>query len=140
MQRRRGFTLIELLVVVAIIGVLARLAIPKFAHTKEKATLATMKADLRNLVSVQEAFFSDNRDYARKMGAKQVNGTGGAGTLAYTPSPKNVITITRQSITGWSARATNTTVKGKIKTCGIYVGSGKAPNKAVKKEGAPACY
>ncbi len=64
MQNRKGFTLIELLIVVVIIGILAAIAIPKFANTKEKAVLAGMKSDLRNLVTAQEAFFSDNQTYA----------------------------------------------------------------------------
>ena len=57
---RKGFTLIELLIVVVIIGILAAIAIPKFANTKEKAYVAAMKADLRNLVTAQEAYFADN--------------------------------------------------------------------------------
>jgi len=140
MSNRKGFTLIELLIVVVIIGILAAIAIPKFANTKEKAVLASMKSDLRNLVTAEEGFFSDNQDYSGTLGAAQVNGNGGAGTVAFTPSANNVLVVTRQSAGGWSAVATNPTLKGAIQTCGIYVGSGVAPNGAVTNEGAPACY
>ena len=54
-RNKKGFTLIELLIVVVIIGILAAIAIPKFANTKEKAYVASMKADLRNLATYEEA-------------------------------------------------------------------------------------
>src|ERR1700716_4741156 len=63
MTKRKGFTLIELLIVVVIIGILAAIAIPKFANTKTKAYTAAMKSDLRNLVTAEESFFSDSGTY-----------------------------------------------------------------------------
>src|SRR3984893_9256509 len=65
MQRtlKKGFTLIELLIVVVIIGILASIAIPKFANTKNKAYTAAMKSDLRNLVTAEESFFADSTKY-----------------------------------------------------------------------------
>jgi len=148
MSNRKGFTLIELLIVVVIIGILAAIAIPKFANTKEKAVVASMKSDLRNLVTAQEAFFSDNQDYAGGgpyIGDGtvyvQANGTAGAGTLAFSPSANNTVAVTWISAAGWSATATNPAVKGVPKTCGVYVGAAaNSPNGAIKAEGAPACW
>src|SRR4026207_1328633 len=60
---RKGFTLIELLIVVVIIGILAAIAIPKFAATKDKAKLASVKTDVRTLMTAEEASFSDYSTY-----------------------------------------------------------------------------
>ena len=58
MRNDRGFTLIELLIVVVIIGILAAIAIPKFANSKEKAYIAAMKSDLRNILTAQENYLA----------------------------------------------------------------------------------
>jgi type IV pilus assembly protein PilA len=63
LKLRKGFTLIELLIVVVIIGILAAIAIPKFANTKSKAYVTAAKSDLRNLVTAEEAFFADSSAY-----------------------------------------------------------------------------
>ncbi|MFL5488504.1 MAG: type IV pilin protein [Gemmatimonadaceae bacterium] len=60
MSRTKGFTLVELLIVVVIIGLLAAIAIPKFANTKDKAYVAEMKSDLRNLATYEEQYAADN--------------------------------------------------------------------------------
>jgi len=120
----KGFTLIELLIVVVIIGILATIAIPKFQGVKEKAYIASMQSDLRTLVTVQEAYFSDNVTYA----ATTTN-------LNYLASAGNTVTITASSGTGWSATAkTNLSTK----VCGIYVGTATPPTGATM-EGSPGC-
>jgi prepilin-type N-terminal cleavage/methylation domain-containing protein len=138
----KGFTLIELLIVVVIIGILAAIAIPKFANSKEKAVLASMKADLRNIVTSQEAFYFDNSDYAGGLTAgAQLNALGGAGRVPFVPSSGNVIVVTYISATGYNAVATNPVLVGGITSCGVYIGPvANAPNPQVTQEGAPACY
>ena len=124
MRNSRGFTLIELLIVVVIIGILAAIAIPKFGSTKEKAYVASMKADLRNLVTAEESYFADNVTY-----------TSTIANLAYSVSAGNTITGIGASGTGWNATAKN---NGTTITCGIYVGSASAPI-AGQNEGEPKC-
>src|SRR5512136_1558599 len=109
-MNRKGFTLIELLIVVVIIGILAAIAIPKFANTKEKAYIASMKADLRNLVTAEEAYFSDNTAY----GDLTTLGT------SYNTSAGVTVTVTPDAGLGWEAEATHTSTKQK---CTIKLGS-----------------
>ncbi len=122
-MNRKGFTLIELLIVVVIIGILAAIAIPKFANTKEKAYIASMKSDLRNLVNAEESYFADWITY----GDNTALGT------SYGESPGVTVTIANVSGKGWSAHADHT---GTAKSCDIYLGD---QSTATSNEGEPYC-
>ena len=106
---KKGFTLIELLIVVVIIGILAAIAIPKFANTKEKAYLASMKSDLRNLATAEESFFADNQTYSTNKTA-----------MNFTESVGVTVTVNSASGTGWKATAAHNAT---TKTCQIGFGS-----------------
>ncbi|HPF62454.1 MAG: prepilin-type N-terminal cleavage/methylation domain-containing protein [Gemmatimonadetes bacterium] len=111
-KNRKGFTLIELLIVVVIIGILAAIAIPKFAATKDKAKLASVKTDLRNMMTAQEAYFSDFATY-----------TGSLSSQIFQQSSGNTFTVsgTTQSFT---ATVTNASITTNPKQCTVTVGSG----------------
>jgi type IV pilus assembly protein PilA len=119
---RKGFTLIELLIVVVIIGILAAIAIPKFANTKEKAYITSMKSDLHNLITAQEAYFSDNNGvYAQS--------TTDLGTN-YKPSAGVTVTLSGVTPTGWTALATS---QNTSRTCTLSLSSTSTA------DGTPSC-
>jgi prepilin-type N-terminal cleavage/methylation domain-containing protein len=124
-MNRKGFTLIELLIVVVIIGILAAIAIPKFANTKSKAYVTAMKSDLRNLVSAQESLFSDSARYSTNLTSLNFKASTG---------------VTAPSITvgaGWW-RATNQHNQLSGVTCGIAVNTTNT-EVSTAGEGEPAC-
>ncbi len=106
-SKKKGFTLIELLIVVVIIGILAAIAIPKFAQTKEKAYVASMKADLRNLATYEESFAADSNG---------VYFSGNGSAQGFQPSANVAVTATAIGApnASWSATASHTLTS---KTC-----------------------
>ncbi|MCZ6916719.1 MAG: prepilin-type N-terminal cleavage/methylation domain-containing protein [Gemmatimonadetes bacterium] len=126
-RHRNGFTLIELLIVVLIIGILASIAIPKFGKTKENAYIASMKSDLRNLVTAQETYFTDNTTYTTDKSAAGLSFTETSGVTV-------TITVTVGPPVGFSATSVHV---GTVETCAIYMSV--APVAPATNEGEPKC-
>ena len=114
-KHRAGFTLIELLIVVVIIGILAAIAIPKFAATKDKAKLASVRTDIRNSETAEESYFSDYSTYGTVAQLQALSLIG--------LSTGNTMTITA-STNGFTAVANNSSISSSITSCKVQVGGG----------------
>ena len=125
-NNRKGFTLIELLIVVVIIGILAAIAIPKFANTKSKAYITAMKSDLRNLVTAEEAFFSDSSKYTATLSQLKFQNSTGVASPTILAGPGY-----------WTATNTHTQLPGT--TCGIGINTTNPLSGVTAAEGEPVC-
>ncbi|MFA6028411.1 MAG: prepilin-type N-terminal cleavage/methylation domain-containing protein [Elusimicrobiota bacterium] len=72
---RTGFTLIELMIVVAIIGILAAIAIPKFADLVRKSQEGQAKGNLGSLRSALSIYYADMEgNYPGDFNSLTING------------------------------------------------------------------
>src|SRR2546430_14355270 len=121
-MKRTGFTLIELLIVVAIIGLVATIAVPKLMNTKERALVAGMKSDLRNLVTAEENYLADHAKYTTDLGPDYHYSAGNRpASIALTGD-------------GWTASISNPST---TEQCAVFIGS--TPPAPAPREAAPAC-
>jgi prepilin-type N-terminal cleavage/methylation domain-containing protein len=127
-SRPSGFTIIELLVVLLIIGVLASIAIPKFRGVKTKTNVTTMKTDLRNLVTAQEAYLASAGTY--------YDGPVPAVGTSFSVSAGVSVTLLDVTSSGWAATATHEGAPDWV--CAVFFGTA-APVAPATDEGRIAC-
>ncbi|MGH2830866.1 MAG: type IV pilin protein [Actinomycetota bacterium] len=124
-MRRNGFTLIELLIVSVILGLLVSIGVQRFANSKEKTHLVTMKADLRNLVTAEVVYSTDSLRYTTLIGR---------GGLDYRVTTGNTPPSIALTPDGFTAQIGSTNTP---KLCAIFIGS--TPLAPATDEGVPAC-
>ena len=61
---KKGFTMIELIFVIVILGILASVAIPRLAATREDAEISTTVANIRTLLSDINSYYAVKGSFA----------------------------------------------------------------------------
>jgi hypothetical protein len=100
--------------------------------TKEKAYIATMKSDLRNVITAQEAFYADHERFASTHEE--------LATRYLIPSTGVTVVIEETTPDGWRAAATHSHIPWR---CAIFVGGVTPPRTPPSKnavEGEPICF
>jgi prepilin-type N-terminal cleavage/methylation domain-containing protein len=119
-NKQKGFTMIELMIVVAIIGILAAIALPKFADMIEKSREGSTKGNVGALKSANSIYYGDQQGIwpttLQTVGYKyslyldvipQVKVTGKFDSNTATKPPSNVavrvaaLTVPTNQYTGW---------------------------------------
>jgi len=72
-QQNKGFTLIELMITVAIMAIIAAIAYPSYIDSVRKARRADAQAQMLELASFMERFYTENNRYNKQNNVAQTN-------------------------------------------------------------------
>jgi hypothetical protein len=104
----------------------------------ERASVASMKADLRNLVTAEEAYFADSIKYTTRISCANPTPAGSVSFCTTTGNTLGKVILGPGTQGGWSASITSAK---STDVCAIYVGGviPAAPVTMSDPEGAPIC-
>ena len=88
-MKRRGFTLVELAIVIAILGILAMYAIPKYQGMVEEARSAQARAQLGTFRSALAIYYAKNGGKFPSLTTVQGGGIFAEGTVPYVEVTKS---------------------------------------------------
>ena len=84
---KKAFTMIELIFVIVILGILASVAIPRLAATREDAEISTTIANLRTLISEASSYYVGHGTFSP--GGTSANWNQVTNVLLSTPNAAN---------------------------------------------------
>ncbi|MDY3669262.1 MAG: type II secretion system protein [Campylobacter sp.] len=119
---KKGFTMIELIFVIVILGILASVAIPRLAATREDAEISAAVANIRTLVSDATAYYTTKGEIPANMKWNEITNV----PLTAKDATKGVTTTDGQLRVGGQA------------DCIIFRIGGKNTNSTGKNANAPA--
>ena len=98
-MKRSGFTMIELVFVIVILGILASVAIPKLAATRDDANIAKASTEMASVISDIGSYYTAHGTYATVADMTNVKLYKADGTDAGSQDMNNTSTIFYRDVT-----------------------------------------
>jgi Tfp pilus assembly protein PilE len=112
LRNHAGFAAVKLLLVVISIGVIAAIVAPRSSNSGDRTKLVTVRSVVHKAQVAEEEFYSDNARYAT-LAQLQANGFA---------LPAGVTMKIRSTLSGYTIRASDTTIVSSLKGCVVRVG------------------